>query len=55
MTETGDKWREFAIEAARYFKNRSNGNTSYDSLSGMLVDIADREEKIFSRLRLLSV
>jgi hypothetical protein len=53
MTEAGDGWREFAVEAARHFKNRSNGNTSYDSLSGMLLDIADREEKIFGKLRLL--
>lgn len=55
MTATGDKWREFAVEAARHFKNRSNGNTSYDTLADMLESIAASEAKIFTGLRNLTV
>lgn len=51
MTETGDKWREFALHASRCFKNRNNGDVSYDMLADMLLDIADREESIFRQLR----
>lgn len=51
MTAVGDKWREFAYNAARVFKNRDKGNTSYDTLADMLVTIADMEEYIFKQLR----
>lgn len=51
MTETGDKWREFALHASRCFKNRNNGDVSYDMLADMLLDIADREDTIFRQLR----
>jgi hypothetical protein len=55
MTETGDKWREFAWQAARCFKNRDKGQVTYGMLSDMIMDIADREEKIFKQLRKLSL
>lgn len=51
MTETGDKWREFAWQSSRCFKNRHNGEVTYDMLADMLLDIADREEYIFRELR----
>jgi hypothetical protein len=51
MTETGDKWREFAWQSSRCFKNRDNGEVSYDMLADMLLEIADREEYIFRELR----
>jgi hypothetical protein len=51
MTEIGDQWREFALQAARCFKNRDNGLTSYDALADRLIAIADREEKVFRQLR----
>lgn len=51
MTEIGDAWREFAGQAGRHFKNRNNESISYDSLADMLMAIADREEKVFQKLR----
>lgn len=51
MTATGDAWRDFAWQAARCFKNRDKGMTSYDALADQLMAIADKEEKIFSQLR----
>ncbi len=51
MTEAGDKWREFAWHASRFFKNRDKGGISYDMLADMLLDIAGREEFIFRELR----
>ena len=55
MTAIGDAWREFAVLAARCFKQRDKGQTSYDSLSDMLMKIADREEKVFVQLRNLAL
>jgi hypothetical protein len=51
MTVIGDAWRDFAWQAARYFKNRDKGVTSYTTLANQLLVIADKEEKIFSQLR----
>jgi hypothetical protein len=51
MTEAGDRWREFGIIAGRIFKNRAGQEDSYIAASNVLLDIADREEKIFRRLR----
>ena len=50
MTEVGDLWREFAINAARVVKNRPQNNESYDSVSENLMAIAAREKDIFKRL-----
>jgi hypothetical protein len=55
MTAIGDLWREFAVYASRTFKNRDKGSNTYDSLADMLVNIADREEKVFIRLRKISL
>jgi len=51
MTEAGDRWREFALIAGRIFKNRAGQEDSYIAASDLLYDIADREERIFRRLR----
>ena len=51
MTEAGDRWREFAIIAGRIIKGRSAAEESYSAASDILLDIADREEKIFRQLR----
>jgi hypothetical protein len=51
MTEAGDRWREFGIIAGRIFKNRAGQEDSYIAASQVLLDIADREEKIYRRLR----
>jgi len=51
MTEAGDRWREFGVIAGRIFKNRAGQEDSYIAASEVLLDIADREEKIYRRLR----
>jgi len=51
MTEAGDRWREFGVIAGRIFKNRAGQEDSYIAASDILLEIADREEKIYRRLR----
>jgi hypothetical protein len=51
MTAVGDLWREFAVLAARCFKNRDKGEITYDSLAQILIKIAGKEEEIFTALR----
>ncbi|MBN1157785.1 MAG: BtrH N-terminal domain-containing protein [Bacteroidales bacterium] len=51
MTVVGDQWRDFAVHAARVFKNRDRGRTSYSMLADMLLSIADKEERVFKQLR----
>jgi hypothetical protein len=51
MTEIGDAWRDFAVEAARVYKKRSNKNDVYNLLADQLKAIADREEQFFKKLR----
>jgi hypothetical protein len=55
MTAVGDLWRNFAVHAARCFKNRDNANITYDSLADMLMNIADQEEHVFTQLKNISV
>lgn len=50
MTAAGDRWREFALIAGRIFKGRSGKEESYQAAAEILLDIADREEKIFRKL-----
>ncbi len=50
MTETGDRWRDFAVAAARVCKSRPVDGESYDSVAEMLMKLADREERLFKRL-----
>jgi hypothetical protein len=54
MTSAGDAWRNFAVHAARCFKNRDNAGITYDSLADMLMEIADREQHVFTQLRGIS-
>lgn len=55
MTVAGDRWREFALIAGRIFKNRAGQEESYLAASEVLMDIADREEKVYRRLRELKL
>lgn len=55
MTAVGDLWREFAVSAARCFKNRDKGLISYDDLADMLMNIAAKEEHVFVQLRNISL
>ena len=46
MTLIGDHWRDFAVEASRIYKNRSNSVAvdQYDHVATLLEDIANKEE-----------
>ena len=51
--EVGDianKWRDFSYLGSRNIKMRAKPEESYDKLAGILLDIANQEEKIFKKL-----
>jgi len=50
MGENANKWREFSYYGSRNCKKRGKADQSYDFLADMLLECADREEKIFSKL-----
>ena len=50
MTIIGDMWRKFAVDSGRVCKNRTKDGESYNSVSDLLIDIADREEELFNKL-----
>lgn len=51
MTAIGDSWRDFAVQASRVYKNRSAQTDVYNTLADQLLDIANREEVFFKKLR----
>jgi len=51
MTEIGDMWRDFAVEASRVYKQRSAKHDVYNLLADLLTNIANREEQFFKKLR----
>lgn len=51
MTDIGDKWRDFALNASRVYKNRSNQNDVYNSLADELLEIAELEKAFFKKLK----
>lgn len=51
MTEIGDLWRDFALNASRIYKNRKAENDSFESIANQLDIIADREKVIFKKLK----
>jgi hypothetical protein len=51
LTETGDRWREFAVLGAQVCKGRETAASAYGKLADMLRDCADREQRIFGELR----
>jgi hypothetical protein len=50
MGENANKWREFSYLGSRNCKKRAKPEQSYDFLADMLLECADREEKIFRKL-----
>ncbi len=50
MGENANKWREFSYLGSRNCKKRGKPEQSYDFLADKLLEIADSEEKIFSKL-----
>ena len=51
MTAAGDRWRDFGLTAGRIFKARAGGDVAYQSAADILMDVADREERLFQKLR----
>lgn len=51
MTIIGDMWRDFAVNAARVYKNRSNQTDVYNALADELLVIAAKEEMFFKNLK----
>lgn len=51
MTQIGDLWRDFAIEASRVYKKRSNKEDVYNAIADQLLTIANREEAFFNKLK----
>ena len=50
MGENANRWREFSYLGSRNCKKRGKPEQSYDFLADILLDVADREEKIFKKL-----
>ncbi len=55
VTETGDRWRDFAFEAGRICKGRASSAVSYTTLSDILLECADREKAIFTKLKKITL
>ncbi|NLN61072.1 MAG: BtrH N-terminal domain-containing protein, partial [Deltaproteobacteria bacterium] len=51
MTAIGDRWREFAAIGGRIIKKRNNEQESYEAMSAILAEIADREQHLFGALK----
>lgn len=51
MTEIGDQWRDFAVDASRIYKNRSAESDGYNKIADQLDAIAQREELFFKTLK----
>ena len=51
MTEIGDMWRNFASKAAQTCKGRSKSEAAYEEVSNLLLEIADKEEQLFTDLK----
>ena len=50
MTAVGDRWREFAVIAARICKGRAEKDDTYAAMADIIRDCAERERRIFTRL-----
>lgn len=51
MTSIGDKWRDFAIEASRIYKQRNAIADGYNAVATKLEEIAALEEAFFKKLK----
>src|SRR5690606_38567200 len=51
MTQIGDMWRDLAVQIARVYKKRSNEQDVYALLSKNMLEIADKEEAFFKKLK----
>ncbi len=51
MTQIGDLWRDFAVDASRIYKNRGAKAVGYNDVASQLETIADKEEIFFKSLK----
>lgn len=53
MTQIGDLWRDFAVDASRIYKNRSAkvATNLYDDVATQLETIANKEKVFFKKLK----
>ena len=51
MTEIGNLWRDFAVEASRIYKNRSAQTDSYNKVADQLEQISELEKNFFKKLK----
>ena len=51
MTAIGDQWRDFAVEASRIYKKRSDQTDAYNKVADQLLVIANKEEFFFKALK----
>lgn len=51
MTQIGDLWRDFALDASRIYKNRASKSEGYNDVASQLETIADKEEVFFKKLK----
>ncbi len=51
MTDIGDEWRMFAVEASRICKKRNDDKNAYFNLSEIMLDIASKEKQFFIDLK----
>jgi len=51
MTNIGDLWRDFALDASRIYRNRTAKPDSFNDIANQMDLIADREEIFFKNLR----
>jgi hypothetical protein len=50
LTAIGDRWREFAVSAARHCKGRAKEPDSFAAMAGIIRDCAAREEALYKDL-----
>ncbi len=51
ITAIGDDWRDFAVDIARVYKNRNSKSDVYNHLSQSMLQIADKEEAFYRKLK----
>lgn len=51
ITQIGDEWRDFAVDASRIYKNRSAQSDGYNKIADQLETIAKKEEVFFKKLK----
>ncbi|WP_425076547.1 BtrH N-terminal domain-containing protein [Psychroserpens sp. S379A] len=51
MTQIGDLWRDFAVDASRIYKNRAAKTDGYNDVASQLDTLADKEEAFFKKLK----